>query len=594
MTRKRLINSAAIRLMATTLLLCFAASAVMGETDLSVGWIARLPKIDYVWGSSNPGVEGWPTPGKQVTWVAHVRNLSDARVSSVGYRWLLNGVIISAGEAKLEPLSITTFQLPWTWKRARHQLVFEIDPANSLQETEERNNQLLIYTDALAVGFWVEQTFWDSIRAVVTRAGIGGTTFDDWMQRRIRQYNEMAALAKYPETPRGVMDRWRIDEIHVVHDRALPVSPLGDEVRDWGADPADYGTLYPDSKDRTVDMQWGFPARTALWYANHDAWPLMYDSLVHELGHARYLIDVYASNVSAKNDLIGIVPRPPSTQYAAFHESPEQGLMNTSWGYLDRYSAIALNRIAGHRATQGNYNEPSNIGSFLNDLPAMNRVRIVTPDGKIFPNRRVRIYRASSNKDPKWRAHPYRLKIDRKPDLEFITDSRGTIFVGRNPFTRDDVVIAVDQNNALAIVELVDGRTSHWGYLEARQFNLAYWRGKKDFAVHNLVVDEPVCFGTGIGPNNVKPYHEALVNSGNVLFEWSAPASPREFQLWYAVDGGKPVRVDVKPVSLGPPQLTIPLQGKRVAWWLVYKVDFNPPQCPAVRSSTFFFDLRSP
>ena len=33
--------------------------------------------------------------------------------------------------------------------------------------------------------------------------------------------NTMAALARHPETPDGVDDRWRIDEIDVVEDGAI-------------------------------------------------------------------------------------------------------------------------------------------------------------------------------------------------------------------------------------------------------------------------------------------------------------------------------------------------------------------------------------
>lgn len=561
------------------------------ETDLSVAWIQRLPKISYVWNSTNPAIEGWPKPGQTVTWVANVRSLGTKNLPVVAFRWLLDGKVVSSGSIKIPPRSVTQFRFPWQWERKRHQLVFEIDPSDSIHEVEERNNRLSIDTDALALGFWVEKKFWSGIGGIIARAGIGCTTFDDWMQRRVRQFNEMAALARYPETPRGVLDRWRIDDIHVVPDGALPVRPVGSEVRTWGTDQKNYAILYPDSKDRSIDMEWGFPSWTLPWHAGDDAWTLMYDSLVHELGHARYLIDVYSWKVSLNEDSIGISPPPPSTSQGAFHFTPENGLMNDSWGYIDRYSAVALNRIAGHRAIMGNYNEPSNIGSFLNDLPESNRIRIVTPEGKTFPNRKVRIYQASAVPDPEWQTHPFRLDIDGRADLEFTTDSQGAINVGSNPFSVDPLVLTVDRINTVAIVELIDNGASHWGYLESREFNLAYWSGKRDSAEYDLVVDAPICGSPGLGPVNVTPVHEALVATSNVVFQWPADLTAGDVQLWYAVDLGKLQHRNVHIGAGSEASITIHINGKRVAWWLVYKNPYSPPECPSVRSSTYFFDI---
>jgi hypothetical protein len=571
-----------------------AARPAVAAVDLSVAWIERLPKIDSVWNSSNPTVEGWPAPGQRVQWVAHVRNLSDRRLSHVSYRWLLDGKVVREGSRTLRPNGITKLKLPWIWERARHELVFEIDPDGAIAEREERNNRLLVYTDALAVGFWVERTFWNTVGETVSRAGIGATTVEDWLQKRIQQYNEMAALAVYPETPKGVLDRWRIDAIHLVRDGALPLHAPGPEVRDWGAPLTSYPILYPDTEDRTIDLQWGFPGYTAAWYVDYDAWPLMYDSLIHELGHARYLIDVYSWNVSSDNDQIGILPGPLPNQFGVYHFTPEQGLMNTSWGYIDRYSATALNLIAGQRAIEGTYNEPANIGSFLNDLPARNRVRLVSPSGAIFPHHQVRLYRASDAPDPDWLDHVLRLTIDGQPDAELETDSQGAVDLGRNPFSDGPVVDLDDRNNALAILEVVDGNASHWGYLESRALNLAYWRGDVDQADYDLVVDAPQCAGPGIGPDRVVPYHWSQVAPGEVTFAWQSQGAFQEFELWYSVDGHRPKHVEATAdVHGGQVSTTIPLQGRRVAWWLVYRQPFNPAECPAVRSSIFFFDLES-
>jgi len=69
----------------------------------------------------------------------------------------------------------------------------------------------------------------------------------------------MLANAIYPETPKGVRDRVRLDKITVVPDGALPLVPL------TGIDqPGAGSSTHPNRNDRRVDMQWGFPAELLL------------------------------------------------------------------------------------------------------------------------------------------------------------------------------------------------------------------------------------------------------------------------------------------------------------------------------------------
>jgi hypothetical protein len=70
----------------------------------------------------------------------------------------------------------------------------------------------------------------------------------------------------------------------------------------------------------------------------------------------------------------------PDSQYMPYlawdvvYYIPYKGLMNTDYSSIDRYSAAALNLIAGHRATKGNSNAPGNMGVYLSrDLPEQNQ-----------------------------------------------------------------------------------------------------------------------------------------------------------------------------------------------------------------------------
>src|SRR5215208_1456281 len=95
-------------------------AALASQTDLSVAWISRTPKIDYVWNSSRPTIEGWPAEGAAVTWVAHVRWLGATRLSHVAYRWIIDGVPVASGTLDFEPQTVVTAELPWKWTFVRH------------------------------------------------------------------------------------------------------------------------------------------------------------------------------------------------------------------------------------------------------------------------------------------------------------------------------------------------------------------------------------------------------------------------------------------------------------------------------------------
>jgi len=335
------------------------------EGDLTIRYIERLPHLEYVVNSSDPAHDGWPAPGETVTWRAHVKNWSE-HARTVPYRWRLDGEPAGQGLVQIGPGEEGTADLAWEWTFDRHTVTFTVDPEDVIAEQEERNNTRSLFTDALAVGFWVEQSLADRFREVQSRLGLGSTGFEDWAHRHMDRYNEMAAAAIYPETPNGVIDRWRLDRVVIVPDSTL-------------------GTVQRPDTDRTVDLMWGFPASAIPVYAQPG--PAMYNgTLIHELGHARYLVDVYRTRVFAgtSSDSIGVTENGASivgTDYLPIHFTYQDGrsevrgpimdgLMVEDYTFIDRYSAGALNRIAHHRAVDGNANAPRNIGEFLTDLPA--------------------------------------------------------------------------------------------------------------------------------------------------------------------------------------------------------------------------------
>ena len=460
------------------------------QTDFAISYIKRLPEIDYVWDSANPAVEGWPEVGQEVTWRAHVKNWSDTPQSNISYEWVLDGEVVEGGTLDFGSDETVTAEFPWLWTFDRHEIIFRIDTDNAVEEQEELNNELLIYTDALSIGFYVEQSLYDYFRLHQHELGVHTNCWEDWVQHlHVDRWNQMLADAVFPETPQGVLDRLRIDEIHIVPDGALPLN---------GGAP----TNNPDLNDFTVDLQWGFPS-TLLdsgFYSNTwlpaDNNPFYYEgSLLHELGHARYLGDNYAFDVS-DNTAVGdptimiyegdvLVPGSEFMPFIVFeivHYNEPQGLMGGVYTEIGKYDAMALNLIAGHRPVCGNMNAPCNISTYQNDLPQTNILTVVDPCGEPLPNVSMKFYRAEPKPDV-WYGKLY----DDIADIEMTTDGDGQIVLGQCPFTEDGT-IEMDYGvaNGVLIVRMQLGEYVRYSFLESTQFNIEYWKGNTESAQYTM------------------------------------------------------------------------------------------------------------
>lgn len=471
--------------------------------DVGIAFIQRLPEVDYVLSSRDPAREGWPLPGSEVVWRAHIRNGTDARRESVRYRWLLDGAEIAGAVVDIPAAGEATIDLARPWSFERHLLVFEIDSRETGRST--LNDRLEIFTDALSVGFYVERSVYEHFARHQVDLGVGSTSFEDWAQRQIRAYNEMFEAAIYPEAAAGVLDRLRLDRITVVEDGALPLVPVARA----GFQAAQ---AVPNLGDRTVDIQWGFPASVLPAYQDTrtviSSNQFYYSGfLQHEMGHARYLVDVYGLDVyqGTSGDSISILEGGlpvvgsrfmPGVQ-TTFNGDPgtrvyqaQQGLMHDDWTYLDRHSAGALNRIAGHRATRGNFNAPENLGEYLNDLPAENRLTVQHAAGQPLPGALVSLYRSEQDAVLHSLDSIYRKHYDAEADLELIADAEGRVLLGRDPFSGGTgVILRDDFTNATLIVRVEHEGRVGYGFLDVTSFNQAYWRGETDLADHLLRVE---------------------------------------------------------------------------------------------------------
>ena len=208
-------------------------------------------------------------------------------------------------------------------------------------------------------------------------------------------------------------------------------------------------------------------------------------TLLHELGHARYLLDMYGFGVSAgkENQWIRIEEQGepvagsrwmPYIWGDVVHDYDYKGLMGSQYVYIDAYSAACLNRIAGHRAVCGNMNSPCNIGEFANDLPAKNFVTLRDQEGNLLTGADVKVFRADGVEGV-W----YGKQYDNVPDMELRANGKGVVSLGRNPFTEGKIEHTYGISNGVIIVRVEKDGKVGYGFLESTHFNMEYWRGNQ-------------------------------------------------------------------------------------------------------------------
>ncbi|MBN1511108.1 MAG: hypothetical protein JXB13_03770, partial [Phycisphaerae bacterium] len=503
-------------------------------TDLNVMFIERTPKYNY------DATKNTPAVGDTVTFHGHIRcwgPAGAAPLGSVAYEWRIDGEVVDSGtitnfEALTPPYAFDysgypnptddatlrnpnnwpknpwaynesspptgwrVVRLPWVWEAGRHTVELIVDPANAISEVSEANNQRLDYTDALIASFWVEETTWRYFHEYQYMLGVGRNSWEDWIQAQMAKQNGLYENAIWPNTPEGCVDRVRIDRIIVVPDDQLPVN---------GGLP----TNNPDSSDKTPDLQWGFEAYTAGsgFYDNHTSTSLtnafyIEQSLIHELGHARYLIDSYGFDVhntahhggydsvqiwEGSTYVGGSEYMPYLAWEEVLHYNVNGGIMSGPYEFQwSPYEAGALNRIGGQRARCGNMNAPCNIGEYLQDLPQNNHVLFVDPFGHPRAGADVRVYRATSG--PGW----YGKTFDNTPDLYFTTDANGYAHMPRNPFKNGTILHTYGEASSVIIL-----RIEHLGYVwyefvEAAAFNMEYWAGHTQDAYYTIELERRV------------------------------------------------------------------------------------------------------
>ncbi len=457
-----------------------------GLPDWSVGWIERTPRLEY----DGPR-GGVPAEGDAVIYVAHVKNYGTRDSGRAPYLWQVDGRTVGEGFLEgLERFEEGTASLRLPWDGARHDLRFVVNPSGSIPETGRGNNEVTIQTDALRLGLWVEQPVLDHFHRVQASFRDGANGWEDWVQRQLRRWNRMLAEARGPLAPGGVTERVALDLVVVAEEGALPIR---------GGLP----TSDPDAADRTVDLQWGFPAslldgdRYALAGERRDDNPLWFDGdLLAGLGFARYLVnlrrlDVRASEIDlSAPDGSPLAGSPWLPEVRAGEVRVSDGGRRSAGDPAGGYSpheASALQRIAGRRPRGGNRLPPPDAGEFLSDLPRTCGIRVFAADGEPLDGVRVRLWRRTPDREG-------REVFGGEPFREFLTADGGFADLslsGSDPFFEGRKEGAFDPGQGTLLLELGRGGKACFRFLEVIPFNLAYWAGEKDAHVERVSVDLP-------------------------------------------------------------------------------------------------------
>jgi hypothetical protein len=343
--------------------------------DLDVTYISRTAR--YEWDAAKK----WPDEGEQVTFTAHIRNKGTIASGAYTYQWKMDDQIVSTGTApSILPEGESTQPYNWTWKSGRHHVGFQVDPQDIVAETAEVNNAITDPTDALTLGFWVEQSVYDTFNNALNAAGT--YSWEDWAQRIVQKMNGMAEKSVYPLAPQGVLTRVRLDNITVAPDGTL---------FNQGPWHAPYDTIY--------DGRWGFSYDE--WYdcTNIECYDVDW-GVIHELGH--YLlgrVDIYGLDVQggdvnvldeAGQRISGTFLLPYIAWDVVHYASRIYDVMHnpSSLAWFSEYHTYSLNRDwpPGQRTHQG--------WNYIYQVPSDTRIRVLDNTDQPMPNVEVSVYQA--------------------------------------------------------------------------------------------------------------------------------------------------------------------------------------------------------
>ncbi len=500
------------------------------QADIDVLYIERTPRLafdpnDMTYSS------GLPASGQPVAYLAHVKNWGPV-AADVPFEWWFDGALMQTGSIHLASLQEVAVPFPWNWDPAEHTIEFRADPGNTLPDVSPLNNRRTIRSNALLVGLWVEQSLYSWFHQTQLNLNDGANSFEDWGQRMVDRWNLLMHKAVFPWAPQGFLDWLALDKVTVVPDGALPLA-------------GGLSGNNPDSRDRTVDLMWGYPwnpndVNPGQFYGFRWNGPFFIDfGSIHEMNHARYHVDLYAldenhngkaQNVQLTDDFGNPVPGSSYMPFIAWdvvYYNKWRDIMGAGPAVFDGYSPGAWN-WKHHRRGRGNQNAPPDLGAFLNDLPLTNHIQFVDQNGVPLVGADVYLYRATGGF--------YTKVFDNLADGTFITDGRGMIHLGRNPFGTSttfggscpDVILKVRYRGELYFLfqEVTDFNIQNWLNAGAqKQANDGYCIREIDLRDNPAVVPPNAWLGNYFNGTSFDTFAAQRVegDTNGLDFNWPGP-----------------------------------------------------------------------
>ena len=453
--------------------------------DADLTYVSRSPRLAY---DANPNV---PAVGSNVTWEAHLRNRGSQPLTNLRLQWYIDGKYLGGTNiASLAPGAETTSSWVLPWSAADQYLAVYADPQNLISERSERNNDRVVRTNALMVGFWVEQSVRDYFDAhqlsFLETYGLAedeANSWEDWAERQIDRFNLALASEAIPagSGQRGI-DRVRLDQVIVVPDGALPLN-------------GGRATNHPDQNDKTVDMMWGFPSPVDTnFYSLTRPTGAFYteQGLVHELNHARFLVDSYALNlhrqmVDVENGVGYRIYPPAAGGYPVYTTSAAGGMMEGHNFQYAEWEIDWLNVYAGLRPLPGwaNFNAHYGLYEYLHlisALPAQNRLKILDASGQPLFGATVYMYQAVPASLPN---ETYPRRVDNLPELVATVPASGEVTIGSNPFSVTDIW-GYNFQYCVNFLRIVYNGQEFYSGIDLANLQVAYFRGNQSLAIHPI------------------------------------------------------------------------------------------------------------
>jgi hypothetical protein len=389
--------------------------------------------------------------GTVVRFTATLRHLGGGDVPARA-AWTVDGASIAANRDVLAP-RVAPF-------RTEESVRWEAEPGRHEVAVLWGGDRCAVETDALRILLLVERKTFEA----------GEARFGSFVRRFRRSLEDLHALfeaSRHPLAPRGLLDRFRVDEV-VVYDRKEGERPPGfDDHPEFDlAIACDEGGPLAGFHLPAHSIGHNFlsPEGRGLWSAHGE------QALWHEILHFRGVQDFYLSEISdgaLPDRWKGTLPLP---------ERFAKDLMRSPYQapHLSEYTAVMANVRRGVARVGACEDTENRYGHVWNYLPG--RVDLFLTRGAApLPRATVRWWRSRKALDL-LEGKAQGVAVGRAPDGEAVTDERGRVTIGGDYLGRSR---PRDDRSLWLLVETEVEGARRFEILYGLDLNLAYARGDK-------------------------------------------------------------------------------------------------------------------